>query len=318
MKTESIRRVAVLGLGTMGHGIAQVFATAGYRVCGYDEVPAARSSLHGRVQNNLKDFVHAGLLKQNAVNPILSRITVADREEEAVRGAQFVTEAVREDLATKQSLFKRIEPLVPPRTILASNSSTFMISQSAAKLKRPQRAIVTHWFNPTRLVPVVEVVPGPRTNAITTQTTLALLKRIGKEAIHIRKEMPGFLANRVQTALMREVWDLLDRGVASAEDIDAAVRGTLGFRLAAIGQLEVGDFGGLDIHSAVFRNLASRIKSDSTIPATVRRLIDAGHYGVKTGRGFYQYTPKTLRARRSRRDRLFLALLKLLYNHGAR
>ena len=112
---------------------------------------------------------------------------------------------------------------------------------------------------------------------------------------------------------MREVWDLLDRRVASAEDIDAAIRGTLGFRLAAIGQLEVGDFGGLDIHTAVYRNLVSRMKSDTTLPATVQRLVRAGHYGIKTGKGFYKYTPKSIAEKRSRRDRIFLSLLQLLY-----
>lgn len=313
MKRETIHRVAVLGLGTMGHGIAQVFATAGYRVCGYDDVPAARSSLHDRIRNNLKEFVDARLLKRNAINPILSRITVADTEEEAVRGAQFVTEAVREDLAVKVALFSRLERMVSADTILASNSSTFMITQSAAKMKHPERAIVTHWFNPPHFVPVVEVVPGKRTSTATTRTTLALMTRIGKEAIHIRKEIPGFLVNRFQIAVMREVWDLLDRGIASAEDIDAAVRGTMGFRLAAIGPLEVGDFGGLDVHTAVFRNLAPDIKSDTKIPSIVKKLVEAGHYGVKTGRGFYKYTPKTIAEKRTRRDKLFLTLLKLLY-----
>lgn len=301
----------------MGHGIAQVFATAGYRVRGFDDVAAARDSLRDRIRKNLKDFVDAGLLKRASIDPILSRVSAEDTEARALRDAEFVTEAVREDLATKQALFKRIEPLVSPRTILASNSSTFMISQSAKGLKRPGRAIVAHWFNPPHIVPVVEVVPGKRTSVATTRATLALLKRIGKEAIHIRKEIPGFLVNRVQVAVMREVWDLLDRGIASAEDIDAAVRGTLGFRLAAIGQLEVGDFGGLDVHTAVFRNLAPDVKSDTIIPATVRKLVEAGHYGVKTGRGFYNYTPKTIAERRSRRDKLFLALLKLLYQRNA-
>ena len=141
MNAASIRQVAVLGLGTMGHGIAQVFATAGFRVCGYDDVDAARDSLHDRIRQNLKDFVGAGLLKKSAIDPILARITVADTEEKAVRDAPFVTEAVREDLATKQALFPRIERMVSDQTILASNSSTFMISQSAARMKRPERAI---------------------------------------------------------------------------------------------------------------------------------------------------------------------------------
>jgi len=310
---KTIHTVAVLGLGTMGHGIAQTFAAAGCRVCGYDEQQTARDSLHGRIRQNLKDFVGAGLVRRQSVGPILSRITVCDSEEEAVRDAQFVTEAVREDLAVKQMLFERLEGMVSDKTILASNSSAFPISQSAVKMRRPERAIIAHWFNPPHIVPTVEVVPGKRTSEQTTQTTLALLKRIGKQAIRINQELPGFLVNRVQTALAREVWDLLDRGVASAEDIDAAIRGSMGFRLAAIGPLEVNDFGGLDIHASLFCNLVPEIRSSTELPVKIRRLIEAGHYGVKTGKGIYDYTPKTIAAKRSRRDQRFLALLKMFY-----
>lgn len=308
--------VAVLGLGTMGHGIAQVFALAGFQVHGFDEARAARSSLHRRVRGNLEELADAGLLKRALIEPALARIHVADSEAAALGEARFVTEAVREDLAVKQALFARIEVLAPASAIIASNSSTFMISQSAAKMKHPERAIVTHWFNPPHIVPVVEVVPGPRTNAATTRSTLALIRRLGREAILLRREIPGFLVNRIQAALMREVWDLLDQGVASAEDLDTAVRGALGFRLAALGQLEVGDFGGLDVHGAVFRNLAPLIKSDAKLPATVAKLLAAGHLGVKTGRGFYTYTARSAAAKRARRDRAFLALLKLLYAPG--
>jgi 3-hydroxybutyryl-CoA dehydrogenase len=313
MQLNSIHSVAVLGLGTMGHGIAQTFARAGYSVRGYDEARAARKSLHDRVRQNLRSFVDGGLVRAGEVERILARIAVFDDEQETVESTQFVTEAVREELRVKQELLPRIERMVSGETILASNSSTFPISQSAARMKRPQRAIVAHWFNPPHIVPVVEVVPGPRTSAATTRTTLALMKKIGKEAVHIRKEIPGFLINRCQAALMREVWDLLDRGVASVADLDAAVRGTMGFRLAAIGQLEVGDFGGLDVHTAVFRNLAPDIKSDTKLPTVVKKLVEAGHLGVKSGRGFYRYTPRTIAAKRSLRDKRFLALLRLLY-----
>lgn len=241
---KSIQNVAVIGLGTMGHGIAQAYAAAGLRVYAFDEVAAARTSLHARVRQNLQQFVRAGLATKRSVEPTLKRIVVCDTLEAAVREAQFVTETVREDLKTKQELLAKLEGMGGPQTILASNSSTFPISASGARLRRPGRAIVTHWFNPPHIVPTVEVVPGRRTSAATTRAALALLTRVGKQAIHLRKEVPGFLVNRIQIAMTREVWSMLDEGVASVDDIDRAIRGSLGFRLAAIGPLEVADFGG--------------------------------------------------------------------------
>ena len=313
---KPIRNIAVLGLGAMGHGIVQAFAAAGFQVTGFDEQKAAREALPKLIKRNLKDFVAAGLTRQSSVAPLLARIRVCDSEAEAVRGAHFVTEAVREDLTVKQNLFARLEELVSADTIFASNSSTFTISQSAKKMRRPERAIVTHWFNPPHIVPVVEVVPGPRTSRQVVNATLALMKRAGKEAVRIDKEIPGFIVNRVQVAVMREVWDLLDRGIASPEAIDAAIRGSMGFRLAAIGPLEVHDFGGLDLQLRVFQNLAPEIASGVRAPGKIRRLVDAGHFGAKTGEGIYDYTPASLAARRARRDQRLLALLKMFYSRG--
>lgn len=309
-----MQRVSVLGLGTMGHGIAQTFAIAGCDVSGFDEVAAARDSVHDRVRQNLKDFVAADLLPASEIDVVLKRIRVCSTEAEAVRDSQFVTEAVREDLAVKQELFERLERHVSDHTILASNSSTFPISQSGARLKRPERAVVTHWFNPPHIVPTVEVVGSPQTNEVTIQSTLALLRRAGKLAIRINQELPGFLVNRVQIAVMREVWDLLDRGVASVADIDAAIQGSMGFRLAALGPLKIHDFGGLDVQTAVYRNLTPEIASGTTVPATVQRIVDDGGLGFKNGRGFYQYSSETSDQVRSDRDSRFLKLLKMFHS----
>lgn len=300
----------------MGHGIAQTFAAAGYQVRGFDELKSARDSLHDRIEANLAEFARAGLVRKASVRPILARIAVCGSEAEAVGDAQFVTEAVREDLATKRELFARLEGLVSDKTIVASNSSTFPISESAAEMRRPERAVVTHWFNPPHIVPAVEVVPGKHTSEATTRTAMALMTRIGKVAIRIRQELPGFVVNRIQVAVMREVWDLWSRGVASAEDIDAAIRASMGFRLAAVGPLEVHDFGGLDIQARVFENLAPDIRSGTELPAKIRDLVAAGHFGAKTGKGIYKYTARTVAAKKARRDRAFLALLKMFYARG--
>ena len=313
MPTSSMKDVAVLGLGTMGHGIAQTFAAAGYQVRCYDDHPAARASLQQRIRSNLQAFVQAGLLNATSIEPILARVQTCDTEAAAVSDVSFITEAVQENLPAKQELLERLESLIAPETILASNSSTFPISQSGARLRLPGRAIVTHWFNPPHIVPLVEVVPGPQTSAATTTTTFDLMQHIGKQPLLLRKELPGFLVNRIQIAIMREVWDLLDREIASPADIDAALRASVGFRLAALGPLEVHDFGGLDIQTTVYRNLVAEIRSDTEIPRVVRDLVEQGHLGPKTGRGFHDYSPERLVERQSRRDSLFLALLKLLY-----
>ena len=313
MPYESFARVAVLGLGTMGHAIAQSFAAAGHQVHGYDESPPARRSVHDRVRANLDAFIAAGLTTPNEAAAILERIRVFDSERAALADVRFVTEAVREELAAKQDLFARIEESVSDDAILASNSSTFTISQSGSRLRRPERALVTHWFNPPHIVPTVEVVPSPRTDPAATEATLALLRRLGKLAIHVRQEIPGFLVNRIQIAVMREVWDLLDRGVASVEDIDAAVRGSMGFRLAALGPLAIHDFGGLDIQEIVYRELAPDLRGGAEIPPTVRALIDEGHLGYKSGRGFYDYSGDEGELRRRTRDERYLQLLKLFH-----
>ena len=312
--TNGISRVAVLGLGTMGHGIAQTFALAGCDVACFDESANMRGSLIERVRTNLEAFVTAGLVEPWQIEPTLTRLGLAGTEEEAVAEAQFVTEAVPEDLEIKQALFSRLERIAGPEAILASNSSSFPISQSGSRMQRPERALVTHWFNPPHLTPIVEVVPGPHTSLDTVQTTLDLLLRLGKHPIRLQRELPGFLVNRVQVAIQREVWDLVGQGVATPEEIDAAIRGTIGFRFAALGPLEIHDFAGLDIQLATYRNLVSEIRSDTTPPKAIQELAADGRLGVKTGRGFYKYPPDRLQARRARRDSLLLKLRKLLYS----
>lgn len=205
LDAESIGDVAVLGLGTMGHGIAQTFAVAGCNVRGYDVDASAGDTLVERIQANLKQTAAAGLMEDSAIPAVLERIAACRSESEAVEGAQFVIEAVREDLAVKQELFARLEAILGRDAVLASNTSSYRISDIAAKLRWPDRVVATHWFNPPHIVPVVEVVPGRKTSTETTQTTYNLLERVGKLPVRVNQEVPGFLVNRVQVAMFREI-----------------------------------------------------------------------------------------------------------------
>ena len=316
MTTPPIQNIAVIGLGTIGHSVAQVYAAAGCTVRCFDPDPTAGASLADRVRTNLKQMAAAGLSSRDDIEHVVSRFVICDSEAEAVSGAGFVSEAAAEDLTIKQALFARLENYIDRHTILASNTSTYPMTQISRDMVHPDRALVTHPFNPPHLLPIIEVVPGESTSEQTVSAAMALIEFTGKRPVRLNLEMPGFLINRIQMAMVREVWDLLDRGVASAEDIDAAVRGSLGFRLAAIGPLAVCDFAGLDIWAKVFDNLAAEISVDQQIPNTIRTLVDNEHYGTKSGRGFFNYSDEnTLKTRTDARDRGFLEILKLFHSN---
>jgi 3-hydroxybutyryl-CoA dehydrogenase len=297
----------------MGHGIAQAFAAAGRQVRCYDHKTSARDSLFQRISANLHAAAEAGLCRRQDIESTLQRITVSDTERDALEGAQFVTEAVREDLEVKQALFARVEQAVSPQTILATNTSSLRVTDMTGHLNHRDRVVVTHWFNPPHIVPIIEVVPAKTTSAATLETTMDLLRGIGKRPVRLKRDIPGFLVNRVQVAMIREVWALLNDQVADAADIDEAIMGSMGFRLAACGPLQIGDFGGLDVWAKVFQNLVPEIESGTQLPPVLERLVAAGHFGVKTQKGIFQDTPESAQAKIARRDQRFLALAKLFY-----
>ena len=311
----SIENVAVLGLGTMGHGIAQVFAAAGCSVRGYDEDAAARQSTQARIRANLDQMIDAELVRVSEVDPLLSRISVHDSEADALDDAHIVIETVREDLQTKQALLKRIEGLIPEDVIITSNTSSYPMSRMAAGMQVPQRALNAHWFNPPHIIPLVEIVPGEKTAADVVNTAVAFFRRAGKLAIALKKELPGFMVNRVQVAMYREMLAMREEGVATTEEIDAAMRGSVGLRLAALGPLQVLDHAGLDTNAEVFRVLAPDLSRITEFPASVQALVDEGHFGSKTGHGLYTYPGGSSEKSIEERNRAYLAVLRTLMDN---
>jgi 3-hydroxyacyl-CoA dehydrogenase len=311
LEVAMVERVAVVGAGLMGHGIAQVFALSGFRTRLQDVSPERLQGALRAVEADLALLVEEAAASQQEAEAALGRIEATPELEAAVAGADLVVEAIPEVLAAKQELFERLGRLAGPRTILASNTSTLPITRIAERSRAAGRVVLTHFFNPAHLVPLVEVLPHPSAPPEVLEATLDLLRRIGKRPVRLRREVPGFIANRLQAAMVREAFHLLEQGVADAEDIDVAVTEGPGFRWPFLGPLAIADYGGLDVWRKVLENLAPELGQSTAAPAAVVERVERGHLGTKTDQGIYSYrgasVPELLRAR----DRRLIRLARL-------
>jgi 3-hydroxybutyryl-CoA dehydrogenase len=285
-------RIAVIGAGLMGHGIAQVFALAGHEVTIYDSVAATLDSAKVRILTNLKDLGD----DQAAVERVTPRTDLA----EAVRDADYVVEAVLEDLPLKQKLFGEIEPHVRPDTILASNTSVIPITQIMGGLKRRERALGTHWWNPPYLVPLVEVIGTQWTTQAAIDRTTKLHADAGKTPVHVKKDVPGFVGNRLQHALWRECVALVQNGICDAETVDTVIKASFGRRLAVLGPLENADLVGTDLTLAIHKTVLPDLDRTPGALPYLEGLVADGKLGMKTGEGFRTWTPEQQAALRSR------------------
>ena len=280
--TRKLERIAVIGAGIMGHGIAQEFAISGRQVSLYDIDQSRLDAALDRISENLTSLSRSGDL---TVDPaaILRGLTVTTTLETAVSNVDYVVEAAPEQLPLKQALFTEMDQYAPPHAILASNTSTFRPSLLAAATNRPQQVLVTHYFNPPHLVPLVEVVRGPETTDEVVTAVVALLNEVGKTPVTMQKEAPGFIGNRLQLALVREALSIVRQGLATVEDVDLVVRTSIGRRWSVAGPFETLDAAGLDTLLSVAGQLFSEIESSPDVPVFLRELVEAGHFGLKSG-----------------------------------
>jgi 3-hydroxybutyryl-CoA dehydrogenase len=276
-------RISVIGAGLMGHGIAQVFALAGHDVTIYDSFAQMLASAKERILTNLNDLGD----DQSAVDRVTPQADLAA----AVRDADYVVEAVLEDLPLKQQLFAEIEQHVRPNTILASNTSVIPITDIMQGLKRRERALGTHWWNPPYLVPLVEVIETQWTSPETVAFTMALHAEAGKKPAHVKKDVPGFIGNRLQHALWREAIALVENGICDAETVDTVIKAAFGRRLAVLGPLENADMVGTDLTLAIHKTVLPAIDSRPGPSPYLESLVQEGKLGFKSGEGFRTWTP---------------------------
>jgi 3-hydroxybutyryl-CoA dehydrogenase len=299
-----LETVAVLGNGIIGHGVAQIFAVAGrkIRLIGRDQASLARAV--ERIRASLAEFVRHGLIAAEAVPAALDRITPSTRLEDAA-AAELVIEAVTEDLALKRELFGRLDAICAPATVLASSSGQ-PPSALFERVKRRERVIATHFWYPPQLIPLVEVCGGPLCDPAVVAWTCARIREAGKEPVVIDREVKGFIGNRIQFAMLREAWALWASGAASAEAIDAVVRHSIGRRLAITGPIESADVGGLDTMYHFAGSLLPDLARDAAPDPAVGALVEAGHRGLPSGRGIYDWQKRDGDALlKSRMDELF-------------
>ena len=303
--------VAVVGAGVMGHGIAQLFATAGAAVRLHDVDPGRLEAGLREVERSLHLLVEEGALDTAAAAAARTRIRPTTDLDTALRGAGLVTECIPEVLDAKHFLFAHVERVVAPDALVVSNTSTFPIARLADGATHPERMAITHYFNPAQLVPLVEVVPHPAMPPGRVEQVLAILVAVGKRPVLLRRDVPGFVANRLQAALVREALHLLQAGVASAEDIDTVLTEGPGVRWPFLGPVEMVDLGGLDVWRRVIDNLAPELCREEAAPGILRERVERGDLGAKTGAGFHDYSDGRAEARLRHRDRALVRLAEL-------
>jgi 3-hydroxybutyryl-CoA dehydrogenase len=299
-QTLNFPSVAVIGAGLMGHGIAQIFALSGRKVWLNDLDEQMLEQALVNVRSNLAIFVENELISPEAVEPALAMIKTTTSLEQAAGEADYVVEAVSENLELKQSIFQKLDAICPPETILSTNTSVMSISEIATKADNRSRIVGTHFWNPPHLIPLVEVVPGDDTAPETVEHAYSLLADVGKHPVRVKRDVPGFVGNRLQHALWREAVSIVDQGIAEAAEVDEVVKMGFGIRLPVLGPLENVDMVGLELTHAIHDYILKHLNASPEPAPILKRKIDQGHLGFKSGGGLQNWTEQEIADTRSR------------------
>jgi 3-hydroxybutyryl-CoA dehydrogenase len=315
MEISNITRVGVVGAGTMGSGIAEIFAESGYEVIWYNRSEAGMQRGLARIRSNQQILMHHNILTPTDAEAVLARLYPTD-DLEALSTVGLVSQSVAEDLALKRELWGKLDCLCHPEAILTTNTSGLSITSIAAALSNSTRFAGMHFANPPHLMPLVEIIKGDGTSDATCVVLLELARRLHKQPVLVRKDVPGFVANRLHVALLREALYLIEAGIASPAEIDTAVKNGLGLRWAFTGPVEFMDLAGLDLSQAIFGYLFSALSDTKEVPKVLQDLVAAGKLGAKSGAGFYDYPADKAQRIIDDRDDKLLKLLQLKSQSG--
>ncbi len=313
MKIEDIRKIGIAGAGTMGSGIAQIFARKGYEVVVTDIKEEFLENSQRLVNIFNSSLIEEGLMAESEVENTIKNIKYST-DKKVFYDCDVIIEAIIEKMDIKQDFWKEVEEIAKTDAIFATNTSGLSITGISTKVEKKGRFIGMHFWNPPHIIPLVELIRGDGTNDETVEILLELIKKIDKEPVVVQKDAPGFIGNRIQFAVFREALNIVEQGIATFEDVDRAMKYGPGFRYPIIGPLETADLGGLDtfyyISSYLFNDL-SDVKEPQEV---LKKLMDNKELGVKSKKGFYDYSEGKDEEAIKRRDKMFFKMLKHIHN----
>lgn len=313
MKLQDIKKIGVAGAGTMGSGIALIFALKGYEVVVTDVAEKYLENAKRIISINQSSLIEENIITRAEAEDSLKNINFST-DIKVFSDADVIIEAIIEKMDIKQDFWKEVEEIAKEDAILATNTSGLSITAISKKVVSKGRFIGMHWWNPPHIIPLIELIKGDETNDETVNTLVELVKKIGKESVVVQKDASGFIGNRIQFAVFREALNIVEQGIANIEDVDKAMKYGPGFRYPVLGPLETADLGGLDtfyyISSYLFNDL-SDVKEPSPL---LQECMENKNFGVKSGKGFYDYSDGKDEQAMKRRDKNFFKMLKHIHN----
>lgn len=305
MDLKDLKEVLVVGAGTMGHSIAQVYAQAGFKVNLVDVNEKILNHAMALINSNLNTLAEFNRIKKDKIPEILKNIHISRNLKDSAKNVSLVTEAVKEIPELKEKIFYQLSEYCTEETIFASNTSSLDIFKILENIKNPQRLITHHWYAPPHIIPLVEIAPGKKTSKDTIELSIELMELLGKKPIVMKKFAPSYIVNKIQNAISATMYELLIRDFATPKQIDIAIKTSLGIRLPIVGIIQSQDFTGLDLVYDIQKAMGVNVPP-------IKERVEKGHLGAKTGKGFYDYGNRSEEEILKKRDRLYLTQLNLL------